>query len=343
MSDRFPDPKGKRLDLAARAAWLYYIKGRTQDEIATALNLSRPNAQRLVALAISEGLIKFRLDHPLLRSMELAERLTDRFGLRSCEVAPTEAGNASLIGVAMLAAQTLEAFLAPKEPRIVALGTGRALLETVRQMPLMSRPHHKIVSMVGNINRDGKASPYDVAMRLCDRVAAQCYPMPLPVITDTREECEFLCAQRGYQAVSRLYERADAVMVGVGSIGARAPIFVDGFVDAAEIALLQRDGAVGEVVSRSFAIDGVALDNEVTARLTALRLAPSARCPVILVAAGADKVIPITAALRGRYATGLITDEETAAALLELGDGRARSPMAASSALEAVGALPESP
>ena len=326
MSDRFSDPKGKRLDLAARAAWLYYIKGRTQDEIATALNVSRPNAQRLVALAISENLIKFRLDHPLLRSMELAERLLTTFGLKTCEVALTESGQgSSLVGVAMLAAQTLETFLTPKEPRVIALGTGRTMLETVRQMPLMSRPDHKIVSVVGNISRDGKASPYDVAMRLSDRIGAQCYPLPLPVITDTRAECAFLRAQRGYQAVSTLFGKADLVMVGVGSLGSEAQILVDGFVDAQEIATLRRDGGVGEVVSRPLSIDGVEIDNEVTARLTALRLTPEPRCPVIVVAAGREKVVPITAALRGRLATGLLTDEETAAALLDFSE-RAGAP-----------------
>ena len=51
MNDLTIDPKMRRLDLAARAAWLYYIKRRTQDEIAVELNVSRPNAQRLVALA----------------------------------------------------------------------------------------------------------------------------------------------------------------------------------------------------------------------------------------------------------------------------------------------------
>ena len=73
------EARTRRLDLAARAAWLYYIKRRTQDEIAADLSVSRPNAQRLVALAISEGLIKFRLDHPLLKSLELVVRLLERF------------------------------------------------------------------------------------------------------------------------------------------------------------------------------------------------------------------------------------------------------------------------
>ena len=317
VNEKTVDPKAKKLDLAARAAWLYYIKGRTQDEIATVLNLSRPNAQRLVALAISEGLIKFRLDHPLLHSMELAERVRDRFGLDLCDVAPSADGDSNnRVGVAMLAAQLIETYLTPREPQVLALGTGRMLLETVRHMPLMSRPDHKIVSVVGNLSRDGRASPYDVSMRLSDRIGGQCYPLPLPVITDTKAECDILRAQRGYLAVSDLYENASAVMLGVGSIGDGAPILVDGFVNRAEMDGLERDGAVGELMSRSFDRDGVPIDNEITGRLTALRLIRQPKRPVVVVASGREKVVPLLAALKGGYATGLLTDERTADALL---------------------------
>jgi len=41
VNDRSAAPLRRRLDLAARAAWLYYIRGRTQDEIAQQLNVSR--------------------------------------------------------------------------------------------------------------------------------------------------------------------------------------------------------------------------------------------------------------------------------------------------------------
>ena len=49
-----------RLDDAARAGWLYYVAGNTQDEIAQKLGVSRQSAQRLVSLAVSERLIKVR-------------------------------------------------------------------------------------------------------------------------------------------------------------------------------------------------------------------------------------------------------------------------------------------
>ena len=69
------DGESARLDEAARAGWLYYVAGNTQDEIARKLGISRQAAQRLVSLAISERLIKVRLDHPIARCMELAAAL----------------------------------------------------------------------------------------------------------------------------------------------------------------------------------------------------------------------------------------------------------------------------
>ena len=79
-----------RLDEAARAGWLYYIAGNTQDEIARKLGVSRQTAQRLVSLSISEKLIKVRLDHPIANCLELAERVKQKYAIDFCEVVPSD-------------------------------------------------------------------------------------------------------------------------------------------------------------------------------------------------------------------------------------------------------------
>ena len=79
-----------RLDEAARAGWLYYIAGNTQDEIARKLGVSRQTAQRLVSLSISEKLIKVRLDHPIANCLELAERVKQKYDIDFCEVVPSD-------------------------------------------------------------------------------------------------------------------------------------------------------------------------------------------------------------------------------------------------------------
>ena len=85
-----PTSSSSRLDDAARAGWLYYIAGKTQDEIAGHMGISRQAAQRLVSLAMAERLVRVWMEHPVARGLELAERLTERFGLVRAEVVPAD-------------------------------------------------------------------------------------------------------------------------------------------------------------------------------------------------------------------------------------------------------------
>ena len=71
----------RKLDDAAKAGWLYYVAGNTQEEIAKKLNISRQSAQRMVALSVSEGLIKVRLEHPIAKCMDLTAPAEKSFWL----------------------------------------------------------------------------------------------------------------------------------------------------------------------------------------------------------------------------------------------------------------------
>ena len=304
----------ERLDAAARAAWLYYIHGRTQDEIAGRLGVSRQSVQRLVALAVAEGLIKFRLDHPLASCMGLAERLRGRFGLDLAEVAPQGEG---IFGIAIVAAGVMERYFEAKAPTVIAVGTGRTLRAATAQVPRLARPQHKIVSIVGNTARDGRVSPYEAAQHLAERIGAACYPMPTPVVAATPDDRERMQAQSAWRSIQALAREARAVFVGVGHIGADAPLRLDDFIDDAEMAGLVRAGAVGEIVAWPLDAHGRVLDHPFVARLPGLDLRDLKGVPKIGVAAGAQKAGAIRAALEGGVLTGLVTDEPTAAALVE--------------------------
>jgi DNA-binding transcriptional regulator LsrR (DeoR family) len=311
------DSDRSRLDDAARAGWLYFVAGNTQDEIARKLNISRPTAQRLVSLCIAERLITFRLEHPIAACMELARRLADKFGLQHCEVVPTDPeATSTTVGIAEAAAAFIEAGLRSEKPVIVALGTGRSLRAAVDQIHPMKCPNHQLVSLVGNITPDGSASFYDVLSKLADLTLARHYPMPLPVVMRNREERDLLLALEPVRRVHQLAERADITVVGVGQIDAEAQMFLDGFITRDELLDQMRRGAIGEVASWCYDADGNILGEGLNARITSVRHQVPARGLKVGVATGAAKVASIRAALRGRILNGLITNETTAEALL---------------------------
>jgi DNA-binding transcriptional regulator LsrR (DeoR family) len=126
------DGEPSLLDEAARAGWLYYVGGMTQDQIAAELGVSRQRAQRLVSRAMSEGLIRVRLDHKIGACLHQEAELMRRYRLMHCRVAPSlGAGVDANRSIAATAATVLESFLRKPEPLIIALGTGRALRSMV--------------------------------------------------------------------------------------------------------------------------------------------------------------------------------------------------------------------
>jgi DNA-binding transcriptional regulator LsrR (DeoR family) len=312
------DNEKSRLDEAARAGWLYFIAGHTQDEIARMLQVSRASAQRLVSLCLAERLITFRLEHPITACMELAAKLKDRFDLVHCEVVPTDpASPNAAAGIAERCANLLDLTLRSETPVIVALGTGRAVRAAVERVTPIERPNHQIVSLVGNISADGSASFFDTVGRLADRTGARHYPMPLPFLMSSEDERNRMVRIEPIAKVKAIAAKADLRLVGIGQMDQKAQIHIDGFVTREELFEMMRLGAVGEVTGWAFDAKGRLIKGGTNKRLTSIPPQVPAQTTTIAAALGPAKVPAIRAALSGRMVNGLVTDEATARAVLD--------------------------
>jgi DNA-binding transcriptional regulator LsrR (DeoR family) len=311
------DPEPTLNDDAARAGWLYYVGGLTQEQIAAELGVSRQRAQRLVSRAMADGLIHVRLNHPIGACLDLEAALTARYGLTRCRVAPSLGPGADPVrSIAPAAAAETERFLRMPGPSVIGLGTGRALRSMVDAMSPMDAEQHRLVSLIGNIAPDGSASFFDVVMRIADKVRAPHYPMPVPVISPTPAENAAFHALGPVKKVVDLARAADVVIVGVGQMSNDAPLLKDGFVTRQELDEMQAAGAVGEVAGWVYDSAGMYLDVGTNRRTGGVRVEPGLDRPSIGIAAGATKVAALAAALKSRIINGVVTDEPTARALL---------------------------
>lgn len=306
-----PDPQ----DAAARAGWLYYAGGLTQDEIARRMGISRQRAQRLVSRAMHDGLVRVRLDHPIAACMELEMRLQERFGLLEVRVAPALNGNPART-LAPAAAALFDCVLAREDIHVIGVGIGRALSAMAPEVEGKARPDQRLVSLIGNIADDGSASQFAVIMTLAARIGAAHFPMPAPVLVGDTTEREALLNLRALRAVHDLGRTADVRFLGIGQMGPRAPLLTEGFISRADLEDLERRGAVGELTGHVFDAEGRYLETPLDGRLTSVRVDADDPALTVCVAAGPAKVGAIRAALSGRLVKALVTDEETAQALL---------------------------
>lgn len=307
----------EKLDDAARAGWLYYVAGNTQDDIAKKLGVSRQKAQRLVSLAISEGLIKVRVDHPIARCMTLSRELQQKFDLELCEIVPSDPSSPfSMFGVAQAAAVQVEKILLSEKPKTLAFGTGRALRACVHELEPQNCPQHVLVSLLGNIMMDGSATAYDVIIRLAEKVNARHYPMLVPPVARSVKEREMYIQQEPVANIHRIASRADATFVGVGEMRDGCPMHIDGFINRDELKALLGAGIIGEITSWCYDQNGKIYDGLVNDRVTTVPLKVGGQSLVCGIAAGENKIESISAALNGKLLNGLVTNEATADRLL---------------------------
>nr|WP_246422671.1 sugar-binding domain-containing protein [Mycoplana azooxidifex] len=253
----------------------------------------------------------------MAKCIELADRLRDRFGLVYCDVCLSERDSVEDIpSVATQATFYLEKVLDQVAPLTIGLGSGGAMREVARRLPPMERPQHRCVSLMGNLTRDGRATHYDVCTRLAERLNAQCYPFPVPVVTYTEAERELLQTQPGHRVLDALVAEASLLVMGIGYWGPEATLYKDGFITAAELGQAMAAGAVGELLGCAISAEGVIVNADYHNRLTSfIRTRPADR-PTTIVASGVHRAPAIRAALHGRLANALITDENTAKLVL---------------------------
>ena len=316
------DQADRKRDQAARAAWLSYVSGLTQDEIARRLNVSRMAAQRLLAFAAQEGMVKVRIDHPIAACMELGERIARRHGLRFCEVVPADPmapGQANLPALAIAGATWIERLVDTEAALVIGVGNGRSVRAAVEEMASSPRPQHQVVSVTGNIARDSSYHPFDVVMRLGDRLSAQRFLMPAPLIAETAEDRRVLEGQKPFREIMALAARADAILIGIGQLDGTAPVLQDKVISRDEYEVLRRAGAIGEVLGNFLDAEGRILDSPLRDRVIGLSLDAVAQRPAVAIAGGTVKVPTIHAVLKRGMLQGLITDETAASALVKLG------------------------
>ncbi len=305
------------LDLATRAAWLSFIGGYTQSEIARRLSVSPAKAHRLIALAQNRGLVKVFIEGAPAECIALEEVLVRQFGLRNCIVAPALDGDKAegeFASVGAAAARFLHRVLFGMESgALVGVGKGRSLAASIARMPSLKRPDLRFVSVSGSLTRKLSANPFDVVNRLVERTGGEGYYLPVPYLAADDTEKEVLLAQKSVQDMLHLARQAEVVIVGIGTLEEDdAHIRQVGMIDPAEWEELKSLDAVGDIMGSFVDIEGRPVDSRVNAHSLGLGLEELRGRRVIAVVGGTSKGKAVLGALRTGIVTDLILSEPAA-------------------------------
>ncbi len=305
------------LSLATRAAWLSYIGGHTQGEIARRLQVSPAKAHRLIALANRHALVKVFIERVPAECIALEQVLLDRFALNTCIVAPdmetaAPGGVGAITAVAAAGARFLHRQLEAAPAGVIGVGKGRTLAATVARMPPLARADLRFVSVSGSLTRKLAANPFDVVHSLIERTGGEGYFLPVPYIAATLEEKNVLLAQKSVCELLALARQSQAFAIGIGALDDEAHVRQAGMLSAEEWAALRRLDAVGDLMGSFLDRAGRPVDSPVNRQAVGLSIEDLRGRRVIALAGGAHKAEAILAALRTGVITDLVLDETAA-------------------------------
>jgi DNA-binding transcriptional regulator LsrR (DeoR family) len=303
-------------DLGVRAAWLYYVEGLTQADIARVLQVSRAKVIRLLAAARESGVVRIRIDARGSAQIELERRLLREFALAEAIVAPAPAHDSAVAAVVGQAAGT---YLADQVRDGMSLGIGWGSTLNLTLKAIGERPFERlsVISLLGGMTHSRAVNPSAVARRLADVFGADCYQLTAPLFVANEATRLALWREPGLRELRARARKVDLAMVSVGDVREDATLFREGLLPRSMLPSLVDAGAVGDVLCHFVDANGHVVDHPVNQRVVAVGLGDLRRVPTIVLAAGGRrKARAIRAALKATQARVLITDETAARALL---------------------------
>ncbi|MFK8034294.1 MAG: sugar-binding transcriptional regulator [Hyphomicrobiales bacterium] len=305
--------------LAIRAAWLHYVGGLTQADVAKRLGVTNVKAHRLITRANQDGAVKVTIDGEIAECVALETAISERFGLSYCEVVP-DVGDDDLplrsLGIA--GAKFLQREIENGKTKLIGLGHGRTLAAAISYLPSVDANGVQFVSLLGGLTRNFLANPHDVMHRLAAKTGAGAYVMPVPFFANKVEDREIILAQRGVPEVMSMAASSELKFVGIGTSEPSAQLVSSGMIEQEEIRDVKAQGGVGELLGHFFNKDGKNVETAMTARTISVGLPEIKQTRIVAVAGGNEKAPAIGSILMSGFLSGLITDERTAGALLKL-------------------------
>lgn len=303
--------------LLAKIANMHYIEDRSQTEIASLLGLSKSKVCRMLSEARSSGVVRIYINGAYSWCPALESALERKYGLREAcivEVASEQAVSRTLGGAG---AQLVKRLISPRD--ILGISWGRTLLSLVSDFHPSTISGPQVVQVAGCLNMGGEdMQALELLRRLGECFGTQPLALFCPSIVVSPQVKRGLLEDPKISGVFEAAKRCTIMLAGIGEIGETATLFQQGYVDPEWRSALAESGAVGDLCLNFYNADGEACCpsfQDVT--MTAVTLEDLRKIPsVVAVAGGRSKVDAIRGALKSGVLNILVTDKNTAEALL---------------------------
>lgn len=313
-------PGPRERDLLVRAARLYFEDGKSQNEVALELATSRSNVSRMLAAAREQGIVEIRINDPSGRDAGLENQLKQTFDLAHAVVAGVGRNERAIDRVGEMGARWFAEQL--RDGITIALSWGATVQRLVWSVNVDHPYQVDITQLVGGLSPvSSGVTGQEVVRELADRLGATYRYLHAPAVLTSKTTRDALMQELTVREALDAASKAEIALVGIGNAtsGSSGQILSALGLTEKQKQQFQARGPVGDIAARFYDINGIEIEGPVQERVLAMSLDDVRRIPLAVgVAAGRDKARAILAAFRGRLIDGIVTDVQTARAVLAL-------------------------
>lgn len=306
--------------LVSKVLFSHYKENRSQSDISKSLDLSPAKVNRIIRQAREDGLVEIILNIPHMGAMELEKQLVATTGLSKAVLCPSyiDNSNVSFTQIAEIAAEFLQDTLRKND--VICISGGKALARIVEVIKPAKGMNITVVPATGGVQGRHFTDVNYLASSLAEKLGGRSMQIHAPLFADTQEDQEMLLNMRATKEVLDVARQADIALAGIGAVSKGDESYFDlRHWAEGEKSLVAKSQCKGEVFAHIYDQAGAGCIEALNNKLVGLTLEELSNIPVSIgVAAGVDKVAPITGALRGGFLNTLITDESTAQHVLDM-------------------------
>lgn len=299
-----------------RIAYYYYEAGQTQDEIAHRLGISRQRVNRILAECIDRGIVRITVEQSPEEYYAAESALEAKYHLKAVRLAHS-AGSAHLYDdLGAVAGRYLKSIV--KKGDVIGCVPGRAVAGLVDRMPQTEKTCLTVTQLMGSESkREYNLEVDSILHRFARKLSAQPQPLYAPVLVSNAALRESIAREPYYLAAYAVMKQCTIAVVGIGTATTYERYISD---SDRELRGMSSGGEApaGEICTHYFDAAGHPVELPFSNRILAISHEDYMHIPTrIGIAGGAEKLAAIRAALLGGYVNVLITDLDTASALLE--------------------------
>lgn len=294
------------------ASVLYYLEGKTQNEIAKELFLSRPKVSRLLKKARELQIVDITINYQNDEFEQLQGEIRRTFGIPHVVISKTLTHvDVTLDEVGKAAAKELEVQV--HDDMTIGISWGQHVRLASKFLKRRVHQDLRIVELFGAISYDmGDTDMLSIGRSISSKLGGKLYPLPSPIYINDPIARQAIRETPLIQSTLSMIDNCDLVISGIGSIDSSSmQTLWDNYVDIDMKSQILADGGVGFILAHFFDRNGEFIKTDINDNVIGIRTESIMTKKIMAIASGDEKVRAIYAALKGQLLDTLISDEET--------------------------------